>query len=138
MGNFTQEGLAKRMGKSQSTVANKMRLLTLTNEVQMALMNNLISERHARSLLKIEDKTEQRNVLAEIISNRLTVRQTDELIKEKFKFEKGSIFIVMVMSETDEVLNNLDDYEEYRIKKISFKINREENSVLLNEAIYLY
>ena len=44
----------------------------------------------------------------------------------------------MVMSETDEVLNNLDDYEEYRIKKISFKINREENSVLLNEAIYLY
>ena len=61
-----------------------------------------------------------------------------KLIKEKFKFEKGSIFIVMVMSETDEVLNNLDDYEEYRIKKISFKINREENSVLLNEAIYLY
>ena len=61
-----------------------------------------------------------------------------KLIKEKFKFEKGSIFIVMVMSETDEVLNNLDDYAEYRIKKISFKINREENSVLLNEAIYLY
>ena len=61
-----------------------------------------------------------------------------KLLKEKFKFEKGSIFIVMVMSETDEVLNNLDDYAEYRIKKISFKINREENSVLLNEAIYLY
>ena len=61
-----------------------------------------------------------------------------KLIKEKFKFEKGSIFIVMVMSETDEVLNNLDDYAEYRIKKISFKINREENTVLLNEAIYLY
>lgn len=61
-----------------------------------------------------------------------------KLIKEKFKFEKGNIFIVMVMSETDEVLNNLDDYAEYRIKKISFKINREENSVLLNEAIYLY
>ena len=61
-----------------------------------------------------------------------------KLIKEKFKFEKGSIFIVMVMSETDEVLNNLDDYEEYRIKKISFKINREENTVLLNKAIYLY
>ena len=42
MGDFTQEELAKRMGKSQSTIANKMRLLALTNEVQMALMNNLI------------------------------------------------------------------------------------------------
>ena len=48
MGNFTQDELAKRMGKSQSTIANKMRLLALTNEVQVALMNNLISERHVR------------------------------------------------------------------------------------------
>ena len=68
MGNFTQEELAKRMGKAQSTIANKMRLLSLTNEVQVALMNNLISERHARCLLQIKDEDKQKEVLNKIIS----------------------------------------------------------------------
>lgn len=81
MGNFTQEQLAKRMGKSQSTVANKMRLLSLTNEVQMALMNNLISERHARCLLQIKDSDKQKEVLNKIITERMNVRDTDNYIK---------------------------------------------------------
>lgn len=81
MGNFTQEELAKRMGKSQSTVANKMRLLSLTNEVQVALMNNLISERHARCLLQIKDADKQKEVLNKIITERMNVRDTDDYIK---------------------------------------------------------
>ena len=83
-GYLTQDELAKRMGKSQSSIANKLRLLNLDEVVQDAILDGKISERHARSLLKIEDKIEQRNVLGEIINNRLTVRQTDELIKEKY------------------------------------------------------
>lgn len=81
MGNFTQEELAKRMGKAQSTIANKMRLLSLTNEVQVALMNNLISERHARCLLQIKDEDKQKEVLNKIISERMNVRDTDNYIK---------------------------------------------------------
>ena len=81
MGGFTQDELAKRMGKGQSTIANKMRLLTLTNEVQAALMNNLISERHARCLLQIKDETKQKEVLNKIISERMNVRDTDNYIK---------------------------------------------------------
>ena len=81
MGNFTQDVLAKRMGKSQSTIANKMRLLSLTNEVQVALMNNLISERHARCLLQIKDEDMQKEVLNKIITERMNVRDTDEYIK---------------------------------------------------------
>ena len=81
MGNFTQEELAKRMGKAQSTIANKMRLLSLTNEVQVALMNNLISERHARCLLQIKDEDKQKEVLNKIITERMNVRDTDEYIK---------------------------------------------------------
>lgn len=81
MGNFTQDELAKRMGKSQSTIANKMRLLGLTNEVQVALMNNLISERHARCLLQIKDEDKQKEVLNKIITERMNVRDTDEYIK---------------------------------------------------------
>lgn len=83
-GYLTQEELAKRMGKSQSSVANKLRLLNLDEIVQDAILEGKISERHARSLLKIDNKQEQRNVLSEIINNRLTVRQTDDLIKEKY------------------------------------------------------
>ena len=88
MGSFTQEQLAKRMGKSQSTVANKMRLLTLTNEVQMALMNNLISERHARCLLQIKDGDKQKEVLNKIITERMNVRDTDDYIKNMLGITK--------------------------------------------------
>ena len=88
MGNFTQEELAKRMGKSQSTIANKMRLLSLTNEVQVALMNNLISERHARCLLQIKDEDLQKQVLNKIISERINVRDTDEYIKKLLGISK--------------------------------------------------
>ena len=83
-GYLTQEELARKMGKSQSNIANKLRLLNLDDVVQEAILNGKISERHARSLLKVESKQEQRNILSEIIEKRLTVRQTDELIKEKF------------------------------------------------------
>ena len=88
MGQLTQEELAKRMGKSQSTVANKMRLLTLTNEVQMALMNNLISERHARCLLQVKDADKQKEVLNKIITERMNVRDTDDYIKNMLGITK--------------------------------------------------
>ena len=91
MGSFTQEQLAKRMGKSQSTVANKMRLLTLTNEVQMALMNNLISERHARCLLQVKDSEKQKEVLNKIITERMNVRDTDEYIKNMLGIVKEEL-----------------------------------------------
>jgi len=82
-GYLTQDELAKRMGKSQSSIANKLRLLNLDEVVQEAILNNKISERHARSLLKLDSKEEQRNILNEIIEKKLTVKQTDELIKER-------------------------------------------------------
>lgn len=81
LGNLTQDELAKRMGKTQSTIANKMRLLSLTNEVQVALMNNLISERHARCLLQIKDEDKQKEVLNKVMNERMNVRATDEYIK---------------------------------------------------------
>ena len=88
MGNLTQETLAKRMGKSQSTIANKMRLLSLTNEVQVALMNNLISERHARCLLQVKDEEKQKEILNKIITERMNVRDTDEYIKSTLGLPK--------------------------------------------------
>ena len=80
MGYLTQEELAVKLGKTQSTVANKLRLLNLDEEVQEAVLEEKISERHARSLLKLSDVNQQRKMLSKIIENRLTVRRTDEEI----------------------------------------------------------
>lgn len=82
MGYLTQEKLASKLGLSQSTVANKLRLLQLTEEVQESLLEGKISERHARSLLKITDSDQQIFMLNRIIKERLTVRRTDEEIKK--------------------------------------------------------
>ena len=90
MGYITQEGLAKKLGKSQSTIANKIRLLNLDDEVQSYLLNNRISERHARSLLRIPNKDKQVEMLHRIVEERLTVKQTDreiEKLKENMNIE---------------------------------------------------
>lgn len=77
---FTQEDIASKLGVSQSSIANKMRLLNLPKEVQNALLYNRISERHARSLLSLPDADMQKNLLNKIITEKLTVKQTEEEI----------------------------------------------------------
>lgn len=77
---FTQEEIASKLGVSQSSIANKMRLLNLPKDVQNALLYKKISERHARSLLSLPDADMQRNLLNKIISEKLTVKQTEEEI----------------------------------------------------------
>lgn len=79
---MTQEELAKTMGKSQSAVSNKLRLLSLPDEIQEALLKEEISERHARSLLNVEDKNVQLDLLKEIVNNKMTVRELDSKIKK--------------------------------------------------------
>lgn len=77
---LTQEEAARKLGKTQSTIANKLRLLRLTYEEQEWILNAGLSERHARSLLRIDDEQLRREVLSKIISDNLNTRQTDELV----------------------------------------------------------
>lgn len=81
-GYLTQEALAQKLGVSQSTIANKLRLLNLCDEVQNALLNEQISERHARSLLQITNPDDQKKMLNRITKERLTVKQLDNEIKK--------------------------------------------------------
>ena len=85
MNYMTQDELAKKLGKTQSTIANKLRLLNLTDDVQDALLEGKISERHARSLLRVKNGNQQKELLKRIIDERLTVRRTDEEIDNMFK-----------------------------------------------------
>lgn len=77
---FTQDDIASKMGVSQSSIANKMRLLNLPKEVQDALLFNRISERHARSLLSLNNPDLQKSLLNRIINEKLTVKQTEDEI----------------------------------------------------------
>lgn len=79
---MTINELANKMGVSEIVVDNKLKLLTLDAEVQDALLNEKISERHARSLLKINDAETQKKYLNQIIDERLTVKQVEDMIKQ--------------------------------------------------------
>jgi len=82
---FTQEVLAQRIGKSQSTIANKLRLLKLPDRVKTLLVKEELTERHARALLKLPTREEQEKMVAEIIKRDMNVRQTENRIEEMLK-----------------------------------------------------
>ncbi len=92
---MTQEELAKKMGLSQSAVANKLRLLSLSESVKDALMEGKISERHARSLLQLKTEEEQNNWLKVILDERITVKELDNRLKGLTKKEEPKVNDVM-------------------------------------------
>lgn len=107
-GYMTQEQLAEKMGVSQSSIANKLRLLNLAPEVQDALLQEKISERHARSLLALP-KEEQAEWLKKIISKRLTVRQLDLEIKKAKGEVEEEIPLVNPNPDLKAMINNATD-----------------------------
>ena len=105
-GYMTQEDLARKMGISQSAISNKLRLLTLDDAVQEAVIQEKISERHARTLLKISKHEKQRELLERIIKERLTVKQLEDIIKEGDSAMDNS---VNKMPNIEHMLNNSED-----------------------------
>ena len=77
---LTQEELAKKVGKNQSTIANKLRLLRLPEDIKASILENKLTERHARALLRIPGEKTQQKVLKNIINKSLNVKKTEELI----------------------------------------------------------
>jgi len=77
---YTQEQLAIKLGKNQSTIANKVRLLKLPEAIRIMIAENHLTERHARALLRLGDSDMQMKVLTEILEKCLNVKQTDDLI----------------------------------------------------------
>lgn len=80
---MTEKELGIKIGKSQGTIANKMRLLNLPSNVQEAIMQKQISEKHARSLMKVSSQEKQTEYLNKTIQNKLTVKELDNLINQK-------------------------------------------------------
>ncbi|MBR2076906.1 MAG: nucleoid occlusion protein, partial [Exiguobacterium sp.] len=77
---LTQDALAKSLGKSQSTIANKLRLLKLPEDVKQSLRDRRINERHARALLPLKEEGLQLQVLAEVLEQDFNVKETEERV----------------------------------------------------------
>ena len=86
---LTQEQAARRLGKSQPAVANKLRLLRLSSQVRAALRVSGLSERHARALLRLEDETAQLRAIRLIAENDWTVARTERYVDEQLSAAKG-------------------------------------------------
>lgn len=81
--NFTQEQLAERMGKKQSTIANKLRLLKLSGKVREICLENNLTERHARALLSLPEEKLQLKIMRAVIKKSLNVKKTEELVNKE-------------------------------------------------------
>lgn len=134
MGYISQGDLGEKLGKKQSTIANKLRLLNLNDEVQEALMENKISERHARSLLKLDEK-KQILMLNRIVNERLTVRKTDEEIEKLLNNTDSSEDSQKVKEEKGEIImNNNEVLKEFNIPTDPIIDDSDNSPILFEEA----
>ncbi len=86
--NFTQDSVAQSVGKDRSTISNLLRLLKLPEEVQKSLFDGVLSVGHARALLSIENKEEQKKIFSYIVKERLSVREVENLVKQSSSADK--------------------------------------------------
>lgn len=82
---YTQEEIAKIIGKKQSTISNKLRLLKLKKDIKSTIIQNKLTERHARALLKLDNENLQREVLEKILKFDLNIQKTEELVENTIK-----------------------------------------------------
>jgi len=131
---MTQESLAQSMGKTQSAVSNKLRLLSLPEEVQYALLNEQISERHARSLLNLEDKNQQIRLLEKIIATRMTVKELEKEIKMYREQDPANSFGMYATNIPDDnAEETVAPYTAVELNPTEVDINRiRQNSVDIN------
>lgn len=80
--NISQLTLSEKLGKNQSTISNKIRILSLPTDIQDVLVENKLTERHARALLKIEDDQLRRVIITKVIKHGLNVKQTEKLVED--------------------------------------------------------
>ena len=139
--NLTQKELAEKLGKSQSTVANKLRLLSLPDKIKKELKSSCFSERHARALLQLEDLETQLKVVEKIKEEELTVRETEELISkflEEEKDDKDEGSRVTVFKDLRVFTNTLNKtIKEMKEAGLEVEVDREKDEEFIEYTIRL-
>ena len=135
---MSQDELCKKLGKAQSTLSNKLRLLKLSEEMRYKISRAGLSERHARALLSLEDEVQRARALSIIIDRHLTVNESETLIEQMLRkneapkrqilkgFKDIRIFINTLNNavdtirragiDADSVKTETDEYVEYIVR----------------------
>ncbi|OGY41828.1 MAG: hypothetical protein A2Y82_00645 [Candidatus Buchananbacteria bacterium RBG_13_36_9] len=110
--NLTQDEAARKIGKKRSTIANTLRLLTLAEDVQKAILDEKISEGHARAIAVLEDEKEQKDFLKKILQTQMNVRDAENQVKKiRVKGHLRTIKIDPILLEKEEKLRGILGYK---------------------------
>lgn len=126
--NLTQEQMSDRVGKKRSTIANYLRLLKLDPIIQTGMRDGFISMGHGRAIINIEDQGSQLDIYEKIISNQLSVRDTESLVKNFHATSEVSVPSKTDSDEKDElpkyIKKGVKEFSEYFGHKISVKVSK--------------
>ncbi|MGX7069283.1 ParB/RepB/Spo0J family partition protein [Gemella bergeri] len=133
---LTQEELAKSLGKTQATVANKIRLLKLSDKVIKAINSKKITERHGRAMVKLDAKA-QEQILTQILSQNLNVSQTEEKIETylKIKNDNKTVDNSRVGYDAQKIIAKLSKEIAKLEEKYNIDLNKEEDETMENVVI---
>ncbi|GAB7568946.1 ParB/RepB/Spo0J family partition protein [Gemella massiliensis] len=133
---LTQEELAKSLGKTQATVANKIRLLKLSDKVIKAINSKKITERHGRAMVKLDAKA-QEQILTQILSQNLNVSQTEEKIETylKIKNDNKAVDNSRVGYDAQKIIAKLSREIAKLEEKYNINLNKEEDETMENVVI---
>jgi len=132
---LTQEELAKSLGKTQATVANKLRLLKLSKKVIDAINTKKITERHGRAMVKL-DSSAQEKLLIQILSQNLNVSQTEEKIDTYLKIKKDTkVFNPTVNYDGQKIISKLIKEIAKLEEKYNINLNKEEEETMESVVI---
>ena len=123
--NLTQEQMSERVGKKRSTIANYLRLLKLDPIIQTGIRDGFISMGHGRALVNIVDQSDQLDIYEKIVSNKLSVRQTESLVRN---YQQGNGKEIKETNTKQElpkyVKKGIKDISEYFGHKINVKVSK--------------
>jgi ParB family chromosome partitioning protein len=123
--NLTQEQMSERVGKKRSTIANYLRLLKLDPIIQTGMRDGFISMGHGRALITVEDPTIQLDIYGKVLSNELSVRETENLVRN---FSTTQEVKVVPKKEEGALPNYIKDgvgaFSEYFGQKIDVKVSK--------------
>ncbi|SFZ93326.1 chromosome partitioning protein, ParB family [Flaviramulus basaltis] len=124
--NLTQEQMSERVGKKRSTIANYLRLLKLDPIIQTGMRDGFISMGHGRALITIEDQTIQLDIYEKILSKKLSVRETESLVRNFNSAENSTV--PSKNEENDEIPKHIkkgiSTFSEYFGHKIDVKVSK--------------
>lgn len=121
--NLTQEQMSERVGKKRSTISNYLRLLKLDPIIQTGMRDGFISMGHGRAIINIEDQVVQLDIYEKILSNKLSVRETEELVRN---FNSSQTVTLTQKKPTEipkYVKKGIKDISEYFGHKIDVKVS---------------